>query len=204
MTASKRSSFRTAIEESNDAIYRRQAVTREVLRRASRNHPRVGSRSRKDRPSIPKERRDLPNGAHWRFPERQSELVPRERSIEHEFLTPVFGTSAPLKGVSGVIRRLAYERFSEGRAAHWLLLVLGDRVDAFESHVASFATTHPDNPFTETGIAAEGKRHGLSSRYGRGRVDSSHTWIDPILVAGPWLLAGAAVVGIARAIGRKH
>ena len=159
---------------------------------------------RNDRPSFPKERFDLPNGAHWDFPERQPELQPRERSIEHKFLTPVFGTAAPLKGVSGVIRRFAYARFSEGRAAHWLLLVLGDRVDAVESHVASFATTQPDNPFTQTGIAAEWKRRGFSSRYGRSRVDNSHTWIDPILVAGPWVLAGVAVVKVASVLLKKR
>ena len=47
-------------------------------------------------------------------------------------MTPVFGTAQPLHGLSGAIRRLAYARFSEGRLAHWLLLVAGDRVDAWE------------------------------------------------------------------------
>src|SRR5215207_8054492 len=43
-----------------------------------------------DRPSVPRMRFDPPlTGAHWDFPERQPELWPRERSIEHEFLTPV-------------------------------------------------------------------------------------------------------------------
>ena len=159
----------------------------------------------KDRPSVPKLQFDPDRtGAHWDFPERQPEHGTRERSIEHKFLTPVFGTAAPLKGVSGVIRRFAYARFSEGRAAHWLLLVLGDRVDAVESHVASFATTQPDNPITQTGIAAEWKRRGFSSRYGRSRVDNSHTWIDPILVAGPWVLAGVAVVKVASVLLKKR
>src|SRR3954452_23206855 len=60
----------------------------------------------KDRPSVPKEQfpPDL-TGAHWEFPERQPEKWPRERSIEHKFLTPVFGTSCPPKGLSGVIRK---------------------------------------------------------------------------------------------------
>lgn len=75
-------------------------------------------------------------GAHWEFPDRRPEGDQRrERSIEHGMLPPVFGTSQPLRGVSGAIRRLAYERFSEARAAHWLLLIAGDRVDAWESHV---------------------------------------------------------------------
>lgn len=91
-----------------------------------------------DRPSVPRERLDPDlSGAHWEFPERQPEQWPRERSIEHKFLTPVFGTSCPPKGLSGVIRKYAYARFSEARAAHWLLLLAADRVDALEGRVAS-------------------------------------------------------------------
>ena len=37
-----------------------------------------------DRPAVPRERFDLDTGAHWDFPDRQEELAPRERSIEHE------------------------------------------------------------------------------------------------------------------------
>jgi hypothetical protein len=33
-------------------------------------------------------------------------------------------------------RKFSYARYSEGRAAHWLLLILADRVDAWESHLA--------------------------------------------------------------------
>jgi hypothetical protein len=71
----------------------------------------------KDRPSMPKLRfqEDL-TGAHWEFPERQPERYPRERSPEHELLTPVFGTAQPPSGVSGAVRRHAY-RYSEGRGA---------------------------------------------------------------------------------------
>ena len=138
------------------------------------------------------------NGAHWTFPDTQEELVPREKSVEHAILTPVFGTSVPLKGLSGVIRRFAYARYSEGRAAHWLILVLGDRIDAIESHLRSFATLRPDNPFSETGLSGERRGHGLRSRFGRKRVDVKHQWIDPLLVAGPWLLAGGLVFWMLR------
>jgi hypothetical protein len=141
-----------------------------------------------DRPSVPRERFD-PTGAHWEFPERQPESWPRERSIEHKFLTPVFGTSCPPKGLSGVLRKLAYARYSEGRAAHWLILLAADRVDAIESHLASFASLHPDNPVTETGVLSEFSRHGLSSRVGKGRADGVHQALDPFVVAGPWVLA---------------
>ncbi len=152
----------------------------------------------RDRPSVP---RLVPqgeeSGAHWDFPDRQPEPFPRERSIEHAMLTPVFGTSCPPRGLSGAIRRYSYARFSEGRAAHWLLLVLADRVDATEAHLRSFATLHPDNPVTETGVRAEFTHGGLSSRLGRKRVDVNHQWLDPVIVAGPWVAAaGLAVRGI--------
>lgn len=152
-----------------------------------------------DRPSVPRERFDLPpTGAHWDFPERQKVDGPRERSVEHEFLTPVFGTSMPLKGLSGVIRAFAYRRYSEARAAHWLLLIGADRVDAIESHLRSFATLHPDNPITETGVLSELSHRGFSSRFGKKRADLRHVWLDPIIVAGPWVLAGVAVYRLIR------
>ncbi len=149
----------------------------------------------KDRPSVPKLRFEE-TGAHWDFPDRQLEMQPRERSIEHQFLTPVFGTSTPPRGLSGAIRRYSYRRFSEGRAAHWLLLILGDRVDAIESHLRSFLTLRPDNPITETGVVSELTHHGIRSRVGRKRVDTNHTWIDPLLVAGPWLIAGTVAYSL--------
>lgn len=144
-----------------------------------------------DRPAVPRERyAPEATGAHWDFPDRQPELHPRERSIEHGMLPPVFGTVAPLHGVSGIVRRLAYARFSEGRAAHWLLLVAGDRIDAAGAHVSSLFSGRPDNPITETGILSERRRHGWSMRVGSTRVDTHHAWIDPILVAGPWIVGG--------------
>src|SRR3954465_2548816 len=153
-----------------------------------------------DRPSHPKLRyAPEETGAHWDFPDRQPQKWPRERSIEHAFMTPVFGTAQPPKGLSGAIRKFSYRRFSEGRAAHWLLLVLADRVDAIESHLASFATTRPDNPITETGVRSEVRHHPVSSR--AGRVDVRHQVLDPVIVAGTWVAAaGAAVLGTRRLV----
>lgn len=154
-----------------------------------------------DRPSVPKLRFDPEaTGAHWEVPERQEEKWPRERSIEHAQLTPVFGTSCPPKGLSGVLRKYAYRCYSEGRAAHWLILLAADRVDAWESHLASFATLRPDNPITETGVLNEVRRHGLSSRIGAKRADLSHTWLDPIVVAGPWVLSVVAAAAVIRTL----
>ncbi|SNR23960.1 hypothetical protein [Blastococcus mobilis] len=145
-----------------------------------------------DRPSVPKlQFRDDLSGAHWEFPERQPEKWPRERSIEHKFLTPVFGTAQPPRGLSGAIRRFSYATYSEGRAAHWLLLIAADRVDAWENHLKSFLTRRPDNPITQTGVRSEFTHHGLKSRLGTTRTDRVHQVLDPVIVAGPWVVAAA-------------
>jgi len=157
----------------------------------------------KDRPSVPRlQWQENLTGAHWEFPERQPEKEPRERSMEHQFLTPVFGTAQPPRGLSGAIRKFSYARYSEGRAAHWLLLVLADRVDAWENHLRSFLTTRPDNPITQTGVLSEFKAHGLSSRLGQNRADVKHQWLDPIIVGGPWVGAATAAVSKARKLVR--
>jgi hypothetical protein len=154
------------------------------------------------RPQVPKERIVLDGGPRWEVPEQQPERIRRERSIEHGRLTPVFGTSVPLHGLSGRIRRRAYERYSEAQSAHWLLLLLGDRVDSAEAMLRSWRTLRPDNPVSETGIRAELTRGGWSSRAGRSRADLTHQVIDGVRLGGPWLLAGAALVAGARRVRR--
>jgi len=147
-----------------------------------------------DRPSVPRERFDPAlTGAHWEYPDQQPETWPRERSIEHQHLTPVFGTSTPPKGISGVLRQYAYRRFSEARAAHWLILLGADRVDAIESHLRSFLTLRPDNPITETGVLTEFTHKPVSSRIGKRRSDVHHIWLDPIIVGGPWVIAAGLI-----------
>ncbi|HWG93797.1 MAG TPA: hypothetical protein VNU66_06185 [Mycobacteriales bacterium] len=157
------------------------------------------------RPSVPKlsYREDL-TGAHWDFPERQPELTPRERSIEHGMLPPVFGTTAPLHGVSGALRRLAYRRYSEATLAHWLLLMAGDRVEAWGAHARSLVSLRPDDPVTETGVRAEVSGSGLSSRLGHDRADPRHHVVDPVVVAGPWVLVAGGAVLAGRALLRRR
>jgi hypothetical protein len=158
-----------------------------------------------DRPAVPRERFDPElSGAHWQFPDRQPEKWPRERSIEHAQLTPVFGTSCPPKGVSGAMRKYAYERFSEGRAAHWLILIAADRVDALGSTVRSFATLRPDNPITETGVLAEFSHHGIASRFGQKRADLKHQPLDPIIVAAPWVVGGGLAYSAVKRLARRR
>jgi len=151
------------------------------------------------RPAVPKENfNPAVTGAHWYFPERQVERYPREKSPEHKFLTPVFGTSCPPRGLSGVIRRYAYRR-SEAQSSHWLLLVLADRVDVVEGRFEALLRGHPDNIISETGILSEIK-HGVKARVGRGRADVKHQPLDVLLVAGKCLVAAGAAYGLGRLI----
>ncbi|GAB7189526.1 hypothetical protein NUM3379_02320 [Kineococcus sp. NUM-3379] len=156
----------------------------------------------RDRPSVP---RELPVADPEPVePVQQVEHEPRERSLEHARLTPVFGTAVPTKGLSGVLRRLAYRRWSEARNAHWLVLIAADRVDALESQVASLATRRPDQPLTQSGVLGEIGAHPLASRLGRGRVDVHHQALDPVLVLGPWIAAGGLGVAVVRAVRRRR
>ncbi len=158
-----------------------------------------------DRPSVPRERFDPSfSGAHWgEHPERQPEKWPRERSVEHTELPPVFGTTCPPKGLSGVVRKHAYAQYSEGQAAHWLLLIAADRIDVLASALRSLVTLRPDNPITETGVLAELKRHGLRSRLGHKRADVKHHWMDPLIVGAPWAGVGAATYLTIRRVRRR-
>ena len=158
-----------------------------------------------DRPGHPREQPGIETGAHWELPERQEETYPRERSIEHGMLPPVFGTVAPLHGVSGMIRRYAYARFGEARLAHWLLLILGDRVEAFGAHVRSLATLHPDLPVPVGPVlAAEIEGGGIRSRFGQRRSDVKHQWVDPFVVLTPWVVSGWVGYRLAKAVLRRR
>ena len=95
----------------------------------------------------------------------------------------VFGTVQPLRGLSGAIRRYAYENYSEARAAHWLLLMLGDRVDVLESRVTAALGGRPDNVFAETGVRAEFRNRAYRTRFGEHRADLKHQPLDLILWA---------------------
>jgi hypothetical protein len=154
-----------------------------------------------DRPSFPREIDGVPPGVAWDFPEEQPETTPRERSIEHARLTPVFGTVAPLQGVPGAVRRFAYVRYSEARAAHWLLLLAADRIESKQALARSWFSDRPDRFIEETGIRAERSHHGFASRWGRGRVDK-HQVLDPVVLALPAIVGGWAVSRVVRRLAR--
>ena len=91
-----------------------------------------------DRPAYPKERTPprLEN-VHWDTPEQQMSDVLVLRSTERPDITPVFGTSVPPSGLSGVIRKRAFRR-SENDVRHWLMLMFADRVNVVEGVVSDW------------------------------------------------------------------
>jgi hypothetical protein len=87
-----------------------------------------------NRPAVPKEKPSTVMNVRGVVGERQIPDVRIHKSIEQPDLTPVFGTTCPPRGVSGKLRDVAY-KFSEGRLAHWMTLILADRVDMMEGFI---------------------------------------------------------------------
>jgi hypothetical protein len=85
-----------------------------------------------NRPGDPMETEPRPAGnAHWSAPDKQRATVSVLKRAELDVLTPVFSNAMPPRGLSGMVRRLAY-RIPEHRASHWAILLLGDRIDVLE------------------------------------------------------------------------
>lgn len=72
------------------------------------------------------------------------------KSNERPNLTAVVGTSTPPSGLSGMIRRHAF-KYSEGQWAHWLSLILADRINMVEGIIEDFAHGHVPNIWNERG-----------------------------------------------------
>lgn len=119
------------------------------------------------------------NGAdHQRLAyERSKQQMPREEvlhSNERTGITRVFGTSSPPSGLSGYLRRYAF-KFSEGSSAHWLTLLMADRVNVVEGLVDDLRQGHIPNLFKERGWSAEWKynRQGVVRKIAVGAVVST-------------------------------
>jgi hypothetical protein len=98
------------------------------------------------------------NGEHagysWERPQQQPLTVEILHSNERPNVTAVFGTSTPPSGLSGVIRRLAFN-YSESSYGHWLPLMLADRVNMVEGVLDDLAHGHIPNIIEERGLKAE-------------------------------------------------
>ncbi|HZY16904.1 MAG TPA: hypothetical protein VFE82_00400 [Ramlibacter sp.] len=108
-----------------------------------------------NRPGYPMERTPPRlEGVHWDEPEQQHSHVKVFHSNERPGMTPVYGTSVPPRGLSGMLRSFAF-RFSENDMRHWLVLLMADRVDMGEGILEDLAHGHIPNIFSEMGGPAE-------------------------------------------------
>jgi hypothetical protein len=107
------------------------------------------------RPGVPYDKAPQLGAEHLYPPfPRQEPRFTIFKSTEHGKLTPVFGTSCPPGGLSGVLRAIAY-RFSEGRLSRWLTLLVADRVNVVEGIASDLARGHIPNVPREMGLATE-------------------------------------------------
>ena len=104
-------------------------------------------------------------GYSWERPPQQPPTVEVLHSIERSDLTSAFGTSTPPSGASGALRRFAFQ-YSESSYAHWLPLMLADRVAVAEGNLNDLKSGRVPNVFAERGWSAEWQhnRQGLARR----------------------------------------
>lgn len=109
---------------------------------------------RKNRPAVPMEHSPPRlHGAPIAPPSQQRERMEIFVSPERPRITPLFGTSAPPKGISGMLRRLAY-KMTENDIRHFMLL-LADRINVVEGVAEDLMQGQVPNMFGEMGIKAE-------------------------------------------------
>lgn len=111
----------------------------------------------KNRPAYPKERTPPRlEGIHWDQPEQQPPSVEVFHSNERPGITPIFGTSVPPTGLSGMIRRAAF-KYSENDTRHWFMLLFADRINMIEGLGEDLMKGHVPNIFAEMGWKSEWK-----------------------------------------------
>jgi hypothetical protein len=98
------------------------------------------------------------NGEHegysWERPPQQQPQVEVLKSNERPNLSAVVGTSTPPAGLSGTLRRAAFQ-YSESSYGHWLPLMLADRIGVVEGVLGDLAHGHVPNVPGELGVRAE-------------------------------------------------
>jgi hypothetical protein len=106
-------------------------------------------------------------GLTWTRPAQQDPDVEILRSIEHNRLPAVVGTSTPPSGLSGALRRLAFRR-SESDWLHWLMLMGADRINVLEGVVTDLAHGRVPNVPAEMGARSEWQHNkaGLARKVG--------------------------------------
>lgn len=120
-------------------------------------------------------------GYSWPRPPQQPLNTEVLHSNERFNITAVYGTSAPPSGLSGMIRRFAF-RYGEGSFAHWLPLLLADRVNAIEGIADDLRRGRMPNVCAESGMKAQWK-------YDKPTVVKKAVVAAAVLGAGAYLLS---------------
>lgn len=94
------------------------------------------------------------NRLNYDRPEQQPVNIEILHSNERPTVSSVFGTSSPPSGISGAIRRFAF-KYSENSFAHWMPLVLADRINVWECLLTDIAHGHIPNIIKEGGWKAQ-------------------------------------------------
>jgi len=84
----------------------------------------------KDRPGVPMETTPGPL-THTNTLVRQQTSDPKPVVGPNRFLTPVYSTALPTRGLSGLMRKTAY-KMPDYKPQRWMLLLAADRVDVLE------------------------------------------------------------------------
>ena len=112
-------------------------------------------RDKRNRPAVPMERTPPRlEGVHWEIPPQQESDVEVLHSTERSGLTPVYGTTLPPRGVSGMLRRAGFG-YSENDLRRWLILLFADRVDMVEGVLEDMGSGHVPRIYREMGGRAE-------------------------------------------------
>ncbi|MBS9522665.1 hypothetical protein KI659_01440 [Litoribacter alkaliphilus] len=93
-------------------------------------------------------------GYSWERPPQQVVNMEILKSVERPNVSAVFGTSMPPSGLSGKLRRFAYQ-WSENTYTRWLTLIFADRVNEYEGIVEDIKSGNIPNLFAEKGWKAE-------------------------------------------------
>lgn len=95
---------------------------------------------------------------NWERPPLQEPTVEVLKSIERPNLSAVIGTSTPPSGLSGALRRYAF-KYSESTYAHWLPLIMADKINVVEGIIEDLGHGRVPNIFAEKGWGWEWKHN---------------------------------------------
>jgi hypothetical protein len=87
-----------------------------------------------NRPGIPMETKPEPVAGAQTPIEPQKSDYPVFMHGGKQKMPPVFGTAAPPKALSGLIRKVAY-KYPDHWVRHWMMLLMADRVDSMEHNL---------------------------------------------------------------------